>query len=283
MSLHTHKSDAQHKNMNLRCTQPATPTLCSLIKSCSHRTGLSSLKLVVRKTPLKCKTESSNRHLKGFIHETWSNISFIHTTITTLPTRRLPKPEACTTLSLRCSKARAWIDDVQYFDPWTNAVVRFKNWNPLQPTQTFNHSSSQTHKTQMKCYWYFMHRSILCECGHLQYHCSPVGVSLSTRSHTESTHLYCIVSDVVEALSLVMRILTMLKRKTKFIYNKTHRIRKDNFMILCCDQAPLINVQSKATKRDGVKGGTQIRPGHTAVIACTYEPLTITFLHNTFS
>ena len=37
--------------------------------------------------------------------------------------------------------------------------------------------------------------------------------SLSTRS----TYLYCIVSDVVEALSLVIRILTMLKRKTKFI------------------------------------------------------------------
>lgn len=33
-------------------------------------------------------------------------------------------------------------------------------------------------------------------------------------------YLYCIVSDVVEALSLVMRILTMLKRKTKFIQNK---------------------------------------------------------------
>lgn len=34
------------------------------------------------------------------------------------------------------------------------------------------------------------------------------------------THLYWMVSDVVEALSLVMRILTMLKRKTKFIWKK---------------------------------------------------------------
>lgn len=31
-------------------------------------------------------------------------------------------------------------------------------------------------------------------------------------------HLYCMVSDVVEALSLVMRILTMLKRKMKLIW-----------------------------------------------------------------
>lgn len=34
---------------------------------------------------------------------------------------------------------------------------------------------------------------------------------------SSTTHLYCIVSDVVEALSLVIRILTMLNRKTKFI------------------------------------------------------------------
>lgn len=37
-----------------------------------------------------------------------------------------------------------------------------------------------------------------------------------------STHLYCMVSDVVEALSLVIRIRTMLNRKTKLIWKKKH-------------------------------------------------------------
>lgn len=39
------------------------------------------------------------------------------------------------------------------------------------------------------------------------------------------------VSDVVEALSLVMRILTMLKRKTKFIWEKSNNDNNKNTII----------------------------------------------------
>lgn len=68
---------------------------------------------------------------------------------------------------------------------------------------------------------------------------SPLNDSMS---HVEAadrrrwTHLYCMVSEVVEALSLVIRILTMLKRKTKFIWGKATRatIITGSFVIASC-------------------------------------------------
>lgn len=44
---------------------------------------------------------------------------------------------------------------------------------------------------------------------------------------TPVIHLYWIVSDVVDARSFVMRILTMLKRNTKLIWREGRQKRKD--------------------------------------------------------
>lgn len=52
---------------------------------------------------------------------------------------------------------------------------------------------------------------------------NPDCVSLITLS-LALTHLYWIVSDVVEALSFVIRILTMLKRKIKLICRKKNTV-----------------------------------------------------------
>lgn len=42
------------------------------------------------------------------------------------------------------------------------------------------------------------------------------------------TYLYWIVSEVVEALSFVIKILTMLNKNTKFIWKRRERERKKN-------------------------------------------------------
>lgn len=58
----------------------------------------------------------------------------------------------------------------------------------------------------------------------------------TSRRQAALTHLYCMVSEVVDALSLVMRILTMLKRKTKFICAEARRgtIISGSFVIASC-------------------------------------------------
>lgn len=43
---------------------------------------------------------------------------------------------------------------------------------------------------------------------------------------SQLAYLYCIVSEVVEALSFVIKILTMLNRNTKFIWKKKKERKK---------------------------------------------------------
>lgn len=51
-------------------------------------------------------------------------------------------------------------------------------------------------------------------------------VSTINSKKRQLTYLYCIVSEVVEALSFVIKILTMLNRNTKFIWKRRKREEK---------------------------------------------------------
>lgn len=51
-------------------------------------------------------------------------------------------------------------------------------------------------------------------------------VNTTKSKKQQLTYLYCIVSEVVEALSFVIKILTMLNRNTKFIWKRRKREEK---------------------------------------------------------